>query len=145
MNAFLPNGIKVGKKRIKIDGVGDELISTLFDSTSVIGKSFDNIVQKYNFHINDDALVLLKIGEVLIKGIKIENADPEPDPLAQSTKHHSLPKSTGNQLNYENYKTLNRQAGTIGINDVITTAKEDNYSDDSEENDEEEDAEEEDE
>lgn len=88
LNAFLPNGIKIGKKRIKLDGIADELIGTLFDSTSVIGKSFDNLAQKYNFHINDDALVLLKIGETIIKGIKIENVEDEPkdDPLKQPSR-----------------------------------------------------------
>ena len=78
LSAALPNGIRIGKKRIKMNsGLSDELINTLFDSTSVIGKSFDNIVQKHNFHINDDALILLKIGELFIKNIKVEDVSEE--------------------------------------------------------------------
>ena len=78
LSAALPNGIRIGKKRIKMNsGLSDELINTLFDSTSVIGKSFDNIVQKHNFHINDDALILLKIGELFIKNIKVEDVPEE--------------------------------------------------------------------
>ena len=92
MNAFMPNGIKIGRKRVKIDGIGDELVTQLFDSTTVIGKSFDNVAQKYNFHINDDMLILLKIGESLIKNIKIEDDIPQPTEISDpiSTEHAKI-------------------------------------------------------
>ena len=103
MNAFMPNGIKIGRKRVKIDGIGDELVTQLFDSTTVIGKSFDNVAQKYNFHINDDMLILLKIGESLIKNIKIEDDVPQPteisDPIStEQAKIKSKPIEIDNDI-----------------------------------------------
>lgn len=128
MNALLPNGIKVGKKRIKFEGIADELVGTLFDSTSVIGKSFDNLAQKYNFHINDDALVLLKIGETIVKGIKIENVDDEPkeDPLKQPSKLFNR-KSSMTTPKREDLGKISRIPARVEFEEQ----REDSYSSDS--------------
>lgn len=137
-SAALPNGIRIGKKRIKLNGIGDELINTLFDSTTVIGKSFDNIIQKYNFHINDDALILLKIGELFIKNIKIENIEEEQpkDPIVESVPE-PIKKVETPRIQQQQHLPRN----SISMNTSISTMREiDEYSseDDEEEEDEEE-------
>ena len=142
LSCFLPNGIKIGKKRIKMEGIGDELVSTLFDSTTVIGKSFDNIAQKYNFHINDDALVLLKIGETIIKGIKIENVEDENEnPSEESKSNHSKSKPE-KRMKKTNFQPISRMSGTMGINDSIRNTQT-NFDSGSDSEDEEEEVEEE--
>ena len=147
LSCFLPNGIKIGKKRVKFEGIGDELVSTLFDSTTVIGKSFDNMAQKYNFHINDDALVLLKIGETIIKGVKIENVE-EPINEQTSNSNKALDKSLSNTINKQSKNkiinnNINRMPGTISLNDSIQTPN--NYVDDESEDEDDNESEDEDE
>lgn len=85
MSTVFPDGIKVGKnKRIKTKGAVKTIIDSVFDSQSTIGVAFQNIVEKHNWNITDEMVLILSMGEMLISNINVEKIEEPPQP-AQPT------------------------------------------------------------
>ena len=71
-----PDGIKIGKsKKIRMKGAAKTIIENIFDTQSTIGVAFQNIVDKHNWNITDEAVLMLSMGEMFISSIKVENTD----------------------------------------------------------------------
>ena len=69
-----PDGIKIGKtKKVKIKGAAKTIIENIFDTQSTIGVAFQNIVDKHNWNITDEAVLMLSMGEMFISSIKVED------------------------------------------------------------------------
>lgn len=71
--AIFPNGIKIpGKnKAIKLNGTADAFKTMLFDRKSPLSIAFKNLTEKYNWHISDEALLGVNIGQALVRRIEI--------------------------------------------------------------------------
>lgn len=79
-STVFPDGIKVGKtKRIKTKGAVKTIIDSVFDSQSTVGVAFQNIVEKHNWNITDEMVLMLSLGEMLISNIKVEKIEPTPE------------------------------------------------------------------
>lgn len=77
-DAIFPDGIPLGKKkRVKFNGVGKEILSTLFDGRTPVGLSFSNILQKHNIHISDEILILTAFAGVIASKISLEDVKPK--------------------------------------------------------------------
>ena len=77
-DTVFPEGIKITKtKRIRPKGIGKTVIDSLFDTQSTIGVAFQNIVDKHNWNITDEAVLMLSIGEMFISNLNIETVEEE--------------------------------------------------------------------
>jgi len=95
-NVF-PNGIKIGNnKTLELYGIGDELKDVLFDGSKPPGKAVYRMIQKYNIHVGDEAIILASIAGVMIKGVKIKTVEPtkEDKPAKKET-----PKQNTKEIN----------------------------------------------
>ena len=126
-STVFPDGIKVGKsKRIKTKGAVKTIIDSVFDSQSTIGVAFQNIVEKHNWNVTDEMVLMLSLGEMLISNIKVEKIEqptpPTAEPPAQPTNHV-----------YNTYRTIppTRQI-TNTVNNEKTTTENNDEGDESE-------------
>ena len=77
-DTIFPNGIPISKKkRIRLDGVGSELIEVLFDMRNTTGKAFSELLNKYNFGVSNEALLGIVVLSSIFKKIKIEDREDE--------------------------------------------------------------------
>lgn len=98
-STIFPNGIKIGKnKRIKTKGAMKTIIDNVFDSQSTIGVAFQNIVEKHNWNITDEMVLMLSLGEMLISNIKVEQTNEEP-PEDKTNKQQPPQQETINTEN----------------------------------------------
>ena len=76
-NYVFPNGIKIPKKNkvIKLNGVGESINKLLFDRNSPLNIAYNNIIEKYDFHVSDGFLCGISILQVLASKINIEDID----------------------------------------------------------------------
>lgn len=76
-NYVFPNGIKIPKKNkvIKLNGVGESINKLLFDRNSPLNIAYNNIIEKYDFHVSDGFLCGISIIQVLASKINIEDLD----------------------------------------------------------------------
>lgn len=76
LGTVFPDGIKIGKsKRVKLKGTTKTIIENVFDTQSTVGVAFQNIMNKHNWNITDEAVIMLSLGEMFISSIKVENID----------------------------------------------------------------------
>lgn len=104
-STVFPNGIKIGKdKRIKTKGALKTVIDSVFDSQSTIGVAFQNIVEKHNWNITDEMVLMLSVGEMLISNIKVEKIEDEQNKqIPEYNYTTSTPtQKTDNQTEYNN-------------------------------------------
>lgn len=110
-STVFPNGIKIGKdKRIKTKGTTKAIIDSVFDSQSTIGVAFQNIVEKHNWNITDEMVLMLSVGEMLISNIKVEkieepqqqNITPQPKVIHESDNNYEEDYATDDNK-YEYY------------------------------------------
>ncbi len=98
-STIFPNGIKIGKnKRIKTKGAMKTIIDNVFDSQSTIGVAFQNIVEKHNWNITDEMVLMLSLGEMLISNIKVEQTNEE-QPEDKNNKQQTPQQETINAEN----------------------------------------------
>ena len=73
-NYVFPNGIKIPKKNkvIKLNGVGESINKLLFDRNSPLNIAYNNIIEKYDFHVSDGFLCGISILQILASKINIE-------------------------------------------------------------------------
>ena len=77
-DVLFPEGIPITKtKRAKFNGVGKEILSTLFDPHTSVGLAFSNILQKHNIHVSDELLTLVAFAGICVSKVKIEDVKPE--------------------------------------------------------------------
>ena len=75
---IFPDGIPISKtKRLKFNGVGKEILSTLFDPHTSVGLAFNNILQKHNIHVSDELLTLVAFAGICVSKVKVEEVQPE--------------------------------------------------------------------
>lgn len=72
-DTVFPEGIPISKtKRLCFKGVGKEILSTLFNTTTTTGIAFQNILQKNNIHVSDELLTLVAFGEICLSKVEIK-------------------------------------------------------------------------
>ena len=75
-----PDGIPISRtKRLKFNGVGKEILSTLFDPHTSVGLAFNNILQKHNIHVSDELLTLVAFAGICVSKVKVEDVEPSVD------------------------------------------------------------------
>jgi hypothetical protein len=75
---LLPMGIPVGKgKHVSFNGVGDELIKELHNTSTTVGLAYDNFIQKHNIHISDEVSIVTAILAIFVKNIKVTDDSEE--------------------------------------------------------------------
>lgn len=103
-DTVFPEGIKIGKtKRLKIKGMGKTIIDSVFDSQSTIGVAFQNIVDKHNWNITDEAVLMLSIGEMFISNLKVENVEEE-KPKQETNNKSNMTSSLSQPMLQSNIK-----------------------------------------
>ena len=69
---LLPMGIPIGKGRhVTFNGIGDEIIKELHNTTSAVGLAYDNFIQKHNIKISDELSIITAVASIFIKNVKI--------------------------------------------------------------------------
>lgn len=77
-DAVFPEGIPISKtKRLCFKGVGKEILSTLFNSTTTTGIAFQNILQKNNIHVSDELLTMVAFGEICLSKVEIKTVNKD--------------------------------------------------------------------
>ena len=93
-----PNGIKIPKKNkvIKLNGVGESINKLLFDRNSPLNIAYNNIIEKYDFHVSDGFLCGISILQVLASKINIEEigSDANQKELIENTNTDEDESST---------------------------------------------------
>lgn len=75
---IFPDGIPISStKRLKFNGVGKEILSTMFDPHTSVGLAFSNILQKHNIHVSDELLILVAFAGTCVSKIKVEDIAPK--------------------------------------------------------------------
>jgi hypothetical protein len=75
---LLPLGIPIGKGRhVTFNGIGDEIIKELHNSTSAVGLAYDNFIQKHNIHVSDEMSIISAIANIFIKNIHVTKDSEE--------------------------------------------------------------------
>lgn len=83
-DAIFPEGIPLGKNRkLCFKGIGKEVLSTLFNSTTTTGIAFQNILRKNNIRVSDEMLTLVAFAEICISKIEIKKTDPNAVPTVK--------------------------------------------------------------
>ena len=77
-STIFPNGIRISKdektgkeKYIKMNGAFKEIINQIFDSSSVQGHAFGNLIKKSNINISDSVLAVISVAETIISNIQV--------------------------------------------------------------------------
>lgn len=90
-DAIFPEGIPLGKNRkLCFKGIGKEVLSTLFNSTTTTGIAFQNILRKHNVHVSDEVLTLVAFAQICISKIEIKKVDPDAVPIKKDTKLNAI-------------------------------------------------------
>ena len=101
-DTLFPEGVKVSKnKRIRPKGIGKVVIDSIFDSQSTIGVAFQNIVDKHNWNITDEAVLMLSIGEMFISNLNVETIEEEP-PKKQENINEEANNEATKEINDKN-------------------------------------------
>ena len=88
---IFPDGIPISKtKRLKFNGVGKEILSTLFDPHTSVGLAFNNILQKHNIHVSDELLTLVAFAGICVSKVKVEEVEPAADDEPAVTNGNEL-------------------------------------------------------
>jgi len=96
---IFPDGIPISKtKRLKFNGVGKEILSTLFDPHTSVGLAFNNILQKHNIHVSDELLTLVAFAGICVSKVKVEDVEPSAD--------EEPTVSNGNELHVVNQQSM---------------------------------------
>lgn len=100
---IFPDGIPISKtKRLKFNGVGKEILSTLFDPHTSVGLAFSNILQKHNIHVSDELLTLVAFAGICISKVKVEEVEQE----KSEQIIHTVSKNTMKNVEYESESDL---------------------------------------
>lgn len=77
-STVFPNGIRIGKdektgneRYIQMKGAIKEITNQVFDSSSVQGHAFGNLLKKANINISDSVLAVISIFETMISNIQV--------------------------------------------------------------------------
>ena len=98
---IFPDGIPISKtKRLKFNGVGKEILSTLFDPHTSVGVAFSNILQKHNIHVSDELLTLVAFAGICVSKVKIENVEPEPETTSNPQELHVVNRNSMDDVEY---------------------------------------------
>ena len=98
---IFPDGIPISKtKRVKFNGVGKEILSTLFDPHTSVGVAFSNILQKHNIHVSDELLTLVAFAGICVSKVKIETVEPEPEKTANAQELHVVTQNNMDDVEY---------------------------------------------
>ena len=99
---FFPEGIPVSKtKRLKFNGVGKEILSTLFDPHTSVGLAFSNILQKHNIHVSDELLTLVAFAGICVSKVKVETVEPEDDDVEDENELHVVNRESMAKVGYD--------------------------------------------
>ncbi len=94
-----PEGIPLGKgRRLQFKGIGKELLSTLFNTTTTTGIAFENIIRKNNIHVTDELLTLVAFGEICMSKVEIKKVEPK-DPTEVPLETNPVPRVKHEQFN----------------------------------------------
>lgn len=147
-STIFPNGIKFGGKQLKMKGTAKTIIDNIFDTQSTMGVAFQNIIDKHNWHITDEAVLMLSIGEMLIGSVKIEDVPKENNNFTNGNNNTSNNSSVSvnnignnnsmnginntsnnNNVNANNYSTNgnNNNVNNNASNNVVTEYVDDEY------------------
>ena len=100
-DTVFPEGIKIGKtKRVKTKGISKAIFESVFDSQSTIGVAFQNIADKHNWNITDEAVLILSVGEMFISNLKVETITPEEEETTKETNQKEE-DGEGEEINEE--------------------------------------------
>ena len=101
---IFPDGIPISKtKRLKFNGVGKEILSTLFDPHTSVGLAFSNILQKHNIHVSDELLTLVAFAGICVSKVKVEEVEPE---KKENYEVHTVSRDTMKDVEYESESEL---------------------------------------
>lgn len=96
---IFPDGIPISKtKRLKFNGVGKEILSTLFDPHTSVGLAFSNILQKHNIHVSDELLTLVTFAGICVSKVKVEDVEPKEEGIEDV---HVVERSNMADVEYE--------------------------------------------
>ena len=99
---LFPEGIPVSKtKRVKFNGVGKEILSTLFDPHTSVGLAFSNILQKHNIHVSDELLTLVAFAGICVSKVKVETVEPEDDDDEDENELHVVDRESMAKVSYD--------------------------------------------
>lgn len=101
---IFPDGIPISKtKRLKFNGVGKEILSTLFDPHTSVGLAFSNILQKHNVHVSDELLTLVAFAGICVSKVKVEEVEPE---KKENQTVHMVSRDTMKDVEYDSESDL---------------------------------------
>lgn len=108
-STVFPNGIRIGKdektgneRYIQMKGAIKEITNQIFDSSSVQGYAFSNLLKKSNINVSDSVLAVISIAETMISNIQVVEV---PSVQQQS----DIPEITNNTMdNMNNYNHIER-------------------------------------
>ena len=88
-STVFPNGIRIGKdektgneRYIQMKGAVKEITNQIFDSSSVQGHAFGNLLKKANINISDSVMAVISIFETMISNIQVVSVPVnEPKPI----------------------------------------------------------------
>lgn len=95
-STVLPNGIRIGKdpktgneRYIQMKGALKEITNQIFDSSSVQGHAFGNLLKKSNIAISDSVLAIISIAETMISNIQVVEV-PTAQPIESSPELQAI-------------------------------------------------------
>ena len=94
---------------MKFNGVGKEILSTLFDPHTSVGLAFSNILQKHNIHVSDELLTLVAFAGICVSKVKIEDVEPEPEEQ-EDAELHIVNKEGMNSVGYAPHQQLEEES-----------------------------------
>lgn len=114
-DVLFPEGIPISRtKRAKFNGVGKEILSTLFDPHTSVGLAFSNILQKHNIHVSDELLTLVAFAGICVSKVKIEDVEPkveEPDEI------HTVNREGMAKVRYDDTKDYESDSDLESVSD----------------------------
>ena len=83
VNSIAPNGIKLRKRRIKMNSIKDTLIQTLFSSNTVTGAAFLMSLDERNVRVSNGWLIASKVIEIMLDKLEVVDAEDEKGPVVE--------------------------------------------------------------
>ena len=110
---LFPEGIPITKtKRAKFNGVGKEILSTLFDPHTSVGLAFNNILMKHNIHVSDELLTLVAFAGICVSKVKIEDVEPEPETVDE-TEYHNVERDNMQGVSFAPHEEMDSETSDL--------------------------------
>jgi hypothetical protein len=125
-DAIFPEGIPLGKRRIKFGGIGKQFREVLLDPKTTRGLSFTRILNKYHLSANDEFTIGVSLLEILFSNVHVESVattESSSSSVSSSSSSRIKPKTMSNSTGKKARKTISTEKTKIKEEELSSSSE----------------------